>query len=859
MPVALGFALTSPLLAQSNCANSGDMTLTRAARDWQFLDAVSPHAGLLGREDGIFEAWIYPLKLFRDFNLKFRLGDVVLDGSVMPRTITVRPESVSVHYIYDSFTACATWFAPISERGAILSIEVDSFDPVAVDASFVPDVAWMWPAGMGDAYSQWDAQLKAFRFSSDRHAFFAIAGAAGASAVTTTYSANYSAGHTDVISFGPPARGNTTYRFVMAASFENQQQADALYHKLLATDAALVQEARDYYSRYLDTTVKLSLPDRNLQLAYDWSRVSTLQGLVDQPFAGKGLVAGYNISSGSHRPGFSWYFGRDSMWTALALNAIGDLATARTALEFLQQYQRPDGRIPHEIAQTVQLIDWWKDYPYGTASADGTPLYIIGFDDYVRASGDLAFARDHWESLWHAYQFLKSTYAANGLSKNLRVGHGWIEGGPLRFIPGQQPGVAEGELTGELYQAGVGVAGVEALADLARATGKSDVSQALDQEAAQQRATIEKLFWSPQNNFYGYALDASGKLIDKPSVLGTVPMWFGELDQRKSDLYLNQMAGPAHQADWGMRIISQQDPNYGPMGYHFGSVWPLFTGWASVAGYRYHRPLYGYANLMANAQLAHDGSPGRVTEALSGDYYTQLSTSTPHQIWSSAMVITPLIRGLLGLEVDALKSTVVLAPHVPPEWNDFAIQNVKVGATLLDFSFHRAGDDMTLEVQRRGSGTVQLEFSPALSLRAKVLEAAVNDNKVSPTISTNENDQHPTVSASIATGTTKIHLHVTGDFGIAYPFAASVDGATSSNLKIISEAWNETHDRLLLQVAGVSGAKYVVPIFNAPSGIAVEGANITKTESGLALEVSFPPGTPGAYLTRTLALQFPAK
>jgi len=277
--------------------------------------------------------------------------------------------------------------------------------------------------------------------------------------------------------------------------------------------------------------------------------------LVDQPFAGRGLVAGYNISSGSHRPGFSWYFGRDSMWTALALNAIGDFATTRTALEFLMQYQRPDGRIPHEIAQTVKLIDWWKDYGYGTASADGTPLYIIGFDDYVRASGDLAFARDHWDSLWRAYQFLKSTYAANGLSKNLHVGHGWIEGGPLRFIPGQQPGIAEGEISGELYQAGVGTAGVEALASLARAIGKPDVAQTLDQEATQQRATIETLFWSPQSNSYGYALDSAGKLIDKPSVLGTVPLWFGQLDQRKSDLFLNQMAGPAHQADWGMRII----------------------------------------------------------------------------------------------------------------------------------------------------------------------------------------------------------------------------------------------------------------------------------------------------------------
>ena len=154
---------------------------------------------------------------------------------------------------------------------------------------------------------------------------------------------------------------------------------------------------------------------------------------------------------------------------------------------------------------------------------------------------------------------------------------------------------------------------------------------------------------------------------------------------------------------------------------------------------------------------------------------------------------------------------------------------------------------------------MQLEFSPAFSLRAKVLEATVDGKKVTPTISANENDQHATVSASISSDKTTIRLRVSGDFGIAYPFAAPADGAPSSNLKIVSEAWNETHDRLQLQVAGVSGAKYEVPIFNAPSGIAVSGARIIKPSSGLALEISFPPGPPGAYTTRTVTLQFPAQ
>jgi len=79
------------------------------------------------------------------------------------------------------------------------------------------------------------------------------------------------------------------------------------------------------------------LPDEQLQQAYDWSRVSMLQGVVTNPDLGMVFIAGYRTSGDGQRPGFAWYFGRDSMWTSLALTASGDFATARSALEFLSK------------------------------------------------------------------------------------------------------------------------------------------------------------------------------------------------------------------------------------------------------------------------------------------------------------------------------------------------------------------------------------------------------------------------------------------------------------------------------------------------------------------------------------------
>ena len=98
-----------------------------------------------------------------------------------------------------------------------------------------------------------------------------------------------------------------------------------------------------------------------------------------------------------------------------------------------------------------------------------------------------------------------------------------------------------------------------------------------------------------------------GKTVDEATVLATVPMWFGLLDEEKAGAMITQLSDADHQTDWGMRIISNASAKFSGGGYHYGSVWPLFTGWASVGEYRYHHEHAAYANLRANALLALDG------------------------------------------------------------------------------------------------------------------------------------------------------------------------------------------------------------------------------------------------------------
>jgi len=136
-----------------------------------------------------------------------------------------------------------------------------------------------------------------------------------------------------------------------------------------------------------------------------------------------------------------------------------------------------------------------------------------------------------------------------------------------------------------------------------------------------------------------------------------------------------------HQTEWGMRIISNSgEIRRRRVSLRFGVA--LFTGWLAWESIAITGAA-AYDNC-ARMRVGAGWVAWHVTEVLSGDYYQPLSTASPHQIWSAAMVISPVLRGMLGLQVDATTHTVVMSPHVPADWNHFSLTDVRVAA--LHFS-----------------------------------------------------------------------------------------------------------------------------------------------------------------------------
>jgi glycogen debranching enzyme len=791
-----------------------DLELSRAVRPWEFLSVLGSRAGVLGAESGHFEAWAYPLKILRDFHLNFLVGGTSLPADSLVRSIVVRPEATTLLYASDTFSVRETIFVPREQAGMVITLEVETSEPMEIEAAFERDFKLEWPAPLGGASIDWEPKLNAFVMGEPQGKFAAVVGSPSAHEYREEYATNSSASPESSMKLGITTKGTSTKLIAIAASSDNSMEAEKLYNDLLRHHQELVQKDVEFYREYLNHTVKLTLPDSTLEQAYKWAQISMLQGLVQNPTLGTGLVAGYSTSGRDTRPGYAWFFGRDALWTTFALNATGDFATARQALEFLAKYQREDGKVPHEIAQGASYVPWLTKMPYAYSSADATPLYIIAVNDYVHRSGDVALAQKTWDNVWRAYQFLISTYDERGLPQNTGVGHGWIEGGPLYPIHT------------ELYQSGLGLEAIRALSSLAALLGKEQLSRDLLQTFDQKQRSLNQLFWVPGLQHYALGLDDKGQQATAASVLSTVPMWFGLLDAEKANATITELSGPDHQTDWGMRILSSHDSRFEPNGYHWGTVWPLFTGWASVAEFRYHRPLPAFQNLRTNALLTFDGALGHVTEVLSGSYYQTLQTGSPHQIWSAAMVVSPLLQGMLGLHSNAITKQLVFEPHVPADWTSFGVQNVKLDSASVDLKYTKTSNSIALTVKRTGGENGTLDFLPAISLRTQVRSVLLNGKRLPFSIETNTNDQHVVMHLPITDQTSQVIIGIDGEVGLTEPSALPLLASTSHGVRIVSQLWSTSRDTLNVTVAGNVGEQYELGVWNPRDIISVDGAEL---------------------------------
>ena len=823
------------------------LAMSGPARAGKYVASAGRRSIIMGTEDGRFEVWSWPIKWMHDFSIAFRVPkySTPVPGRDVAQSVSVRPEGVTIEYAHETFTVRQHVFAPLDLPAVVMLLEVDALRPLEIVATFRPDIHLAWPASLGGQYLVWNQDARAFLFSESRRRINAFLGSPGVTQASDVPAHQLSAAppqlvigvggtgerYTPPVLGEPPGKGinlRVAYIPIILAGGEMpRDSARALYDRLLRPG----EIEREWNRRVAhadsirETLLSLRSPDPALHHALEWAKVNLDEAMVCNPDLGCGLVAGYGLSGGaSDRPGFGWFFGGDAAINSLAMTSAGQWQLVRDGVfRFFARYQRADGKITHEISQGAAKIDWFGAYPYAFYHGDTTPFWILAFGEYWRQSADSTLLGELWPNLRKAYDWSRRTDTdGDGLMENPVAGAGALEVGDLQI-----------GIVSDVYLSGVWVAALDRFARMARAMNEPALADSALAVRTLALRTIESALWMPRLGQYAFAILEGGRINENLTAWPATAMSFDLFDRERGAQMAARLASSSILTDWGARPLSSTSPLFDPLHYNNGAVWPFVTGWVSLAQYRYHNPHAGRLALEAIARTGFDEVLGRNPEVISGRLYKPLDTSVPHQFFATSMVVTPLVRGLLGLDVDAVARRVIVAPHLPPEWDTVRADGIAVGRDRISVLLRQETGRITADVIRAGPdrSPIELVFSPALPLAASLTGSGQLERT--------PGDVHAVVRGTLR-DTLRLEVAFRGGWQTIPPRQAPRIGDRSVALRVLSE--REDSGRYVLSLEGQAGRSYTLRV-RGPARFSVADAAAAAAVDAAgyrAVTVSFP-------------------
>ncbi|MGQ9827243.1 MAG: amylo-alpha-1,6-glucosidase [Roseiflexus sp.] len=411
-------------------------------------------------------------------------------------------------------------------------------------------------------------------------------------------------------------------------------------------------------------------------------------------------------------PWFAVPFGRDSLITSLqTLWFHPDLA--RGTLRYLAEHQgaqdnpwrdEQPGKILHEmrfgeLANTNSVP--FNPY-YG--SIDATLLFLMLFATTVRWTGDQALYRDLLPAALLALDWMDLYADMDGYiafeprsSAGLRI-QGWKDSRDSVAHPDgtlATPPLALVEVQAYAYAARMW------MADLLEQMGDRDRVAELRAGAAALKDRFNVDFWLAEERYYAQAIEVGKGPIREVTSNPGHALLCGILTPERSAQVAARLVAPDMLSSWGVRTRSAADPNYNPMSYHNGSVWPhdnslILWGLArsgfrdeanEIAGRLLEAASHFHLCRLPELMCGYDREPGMF------DSPVPYPVSCQPQAWAAGAGLL-MIQSMLGLEVDAIKNTLRLAPHLPPWLSMVEVRNLQVGERRVHFRVTPTGVDM---------------------------------------------------------------------------------------------------------------------------------------------------------------------
>jgi glycogen debranching enzyme len=441
---------------------------------------------------------------------------------------------------------------------------------------------------------------------------------------------------------------------------------------------------------------------------------------IDRSLADLGLLT-TDLETGPYPyagiPWFSTAFGRDAIITSLQMLWI-DPSLARGVLRFLAAHQaREDsafrdaevGKIMHETRNSEMAATGEVPFAMYYGGVDSTPLFVALAGAYAERTGDRALIDELWPALQLASQWIarhcdKNEFGLLSYQRATEAGlanQGWKDSGDSVFhSDGSFP-------VGPISLVEVQAYASTAFATMARfARQRNAPEQALDfeQRAQNIRERVETMFWMPESEFYGIALDGKGELCKVLASNAGHLLAFDLVERSRGEAVARQLESTLFNTGWGVRTLAAGQPRFNPMSYHNGSVWPHDSAMCARGLARYG-DRGGAVRLLQALFEAAVTFDMRLPELFCG--FTRQRGERPiaypvaclPQAWAAGSPFM-ILEACLGITIDAEHQEVRIdRPQLPDGIDWLEIGELRVGDKTVSITFRRVGGQVVPSIE----------------------------------------------------------------------------------------------------------------------------------------------------------------
>ncbi|MFH1401974.1 MAG: amylo-alpha-1,6-glucosidase [Parcubacteria group bacterium] len=351
---------------------------------------------------------------------------------------------------------------------------------------------------------------------------------------------------------------------------------------------------------------------------------------------------------------FPALFGRDSCIVSWQLIDY-DLTIARKIIDLLIELQGKEinnlreeepGKIVHEWHPNpaeYKPLPWPLPY-YG--SVDSTPLFILLCGLYFEKSSDIDWLTTSWPHIILALDWCEKygdfdediLLEYEKKNPNGLFHQGWKDGRAdhLRLKPPVKIVEAQGYYYAALRQA----------AKLALKLKNETLAMRLIKRSEKLKDIFLKEFWLPEEKFFATALSKS-KIPDKRISSNPGHLLFTGILDDKNDK-IKAVADRLFQKDmwtpYGIRTHAASNPDFDPMSYHLGSIWP-HDNWIIAQGFKKYGYIREYEKIK-QALLGAYYSLGEIPElyAVNNGRIERIPNACSPQAWASAALLNFIIN-----------------------------------------------------------------------------------------------------------------------------------------------------------------------------------------------------------------------